>query len=232
MATIYLENLPEEYRRKLCARELSRETIDRLAVSVNEKYLLRKRTFGRVAVGLLVLTILMAVLTLFAPAARRGNMAVEMGAFGFTLLVEIPILAAVYFLAVTRVPRQFAKCLKKGYPELEIEYGYEQICSGSFANGRGARSPSFSMQIEDVFPLKGSADIVAVGFAHGLIVRGNSAFTAGGDDPSEKRGCVIVSAVEKADGKPAVQAADCRVALRIRKGAELGLAPGMYLHRE
>lgn len=231
MVTIRLENLPEEYRKKLCARELTRETIASLAASVSDQYLLRKRTFKKVAVMLPALTLLMAVLTFFAPAAERGSINVILGSFGFTLLVEIVILAAVYFLTVTRVPRQFAKCLQKGYPELEIVYGYAQLTDGSLSNQSRPRQLPFSLQIEQVFALNNSEDVVVVGFVHGLIERGNSVLILDKNDPSGKRTAAIVSAVEKAD-RAVVQAADCNAALKIQKGAQLGLTPGMYLYRK
>ena len=234
MATIHVENLSAEYRRKLCAGELTRETIERLASSISRQYLQRKRVFHWLVFLLPAMTVLMTALSAFAPAAQKGSMTVLWGATAFTVAAEFLILAVVYRLAVTRVPGQFARCLKKGYPELEMEYGYEQLTNGSLA-GTIKKGPSFSLLIEDTFRLKDSEDLIVAGFAHGLIEQGNSAFVDAGNDAENDAGqkplCVIVAALEKAGGKSARQAADCRVALRIQKGAALGLAPGMRLYR-
>jgi hypothetical protein len=229
MARIYLENLPEEYRRKLCARQLTRETIDALACSVSEKCQLRRRGFRRAAILCTGAAVLVAVLTALSPAA--GGAAALLWSFAAMVLMEALILAALYFLAVTRVPRQFVRCLKEGYPELEMVYAYEQLVDGTLAKKKRSQQLPFSLRIEDVFRLNGSGDIVVAGFAHGLIERGNSVWIIDRDDPARERVCAIVTAIEK-NGKGAAQAADCAAALRIRKGAELGLAPGMELYRE
>ena len=134
MARIPIDNLPGEYREKLRNRGLTRETIAALAVSVSKTYLLRKRAFKKVAILLPVITIFMMALSFFAPATKRGSTAAIGWATVVTLLVEVFIMAVVYCLIVNRVPRQFAGCLKKGYPELEMEYGYEQITNGSLAS--------------------------------------------------------------------------------------------------
>ena len=130
MASIYVENLSAECRRRLCARTFTREEVAQLAASLSSVYQLRKRTFRWMIVLLPGMTVLMAVLSYFSPAARAGDMTVTLCSFGFTLLVEIPILAIVWVLAVTRMPRQFARYLKKDYPELVPQFGYEEIVSG------------------------------------------------------------------------------------------------------
>ena len=232
MARIYIESLEEEYRKKLCERKLTRETIDSLAGSISKKYLLQRRALKRVAVLLAVVTILMAAMSFFSPAARSGNMGAIVFSFAFVIVLEILILAGTYYVIVTRVPRQFSQCLQKGYPELMMEYGYEQILSGSLAERQGTRQLPLSLRIEDTFKLKNSEDIVVVGFVHGLIERGNPVMIVDRNDPSKEPAVAVVRAIEKADRKAVAQAADCNVALRIQKGAQLGLVPGMYLYRE
>lgn len=229
---IYVENLEKEYQKKLCAHALSRETIDSLAASISDTFLLRKRVFKKLLILLPAGTLLIGALSLFAPAAQESDIAVLEGSFVFTVLVELLIMAFVYAFYVTRVPRQFARCLKKGYPELEMEYGYEQIVNGSLASNGGRKHPSFSLQIEDVFPLRDSGDIVVAGFAHGLIAKGNSVYIGDKTDASQKRAWALVTALEKTGRQAVAQAADCRVALRLQKGAQLGLKPGMCLYRE
>jgi len=231
MARIYIENLPAEYRRKLSAGELTRETVDSLARSVSKTYQLRRQGFKRAVIICAAIMVLMAVLMLFSPNAQHDSSKVMLYSLTFTGLMVFLILAASYFAAVTRLPRQFDRCLKKGYPELEILYGYEQLISGRLPDNNGTQT-SFSMEIEDTFRLQGSGDIVAAGFAHGLIERGNSVCIMDKNDPAKKQVYAIVTAIETGNQQPAAQAADCRAALRIQRGAALGLTAGMYLYRK
>lgn len=228
---IYIESLNAEYREKLRARKLTRETIDSLASTVSRKYQQKKQAFKKVTVFMIAATILMILMTLLSLNALGGSMKAITFSFAVVAVMEILILAAVYYGVVTRVPRQFAQCLRKGYPELEMEYGYEQIIGGSLADKKNPQRFDFSLEIEDVFHLKNSEDLVVVGFAHGLIARGNSVFILNKDASSQKRTGAVVSAIEKGNGESARQAADCKVALKIQKGAELALTPGMHLYR-
>lgn len=232
MARIYIESLNAEYREKLCARKLTRETIDSLASSVSRKYQQKKQAFKRVMVFMMAATVLMAFMMLLSPNAGGGSMKAIVFSLAAVLVMEILILAAVYHGVVTKVPRQFAQCLRKGYPELEMEYGYKQIIGGSLADKKNPQQFDFSLKIEDVFRLKNSEDVVVVGFAHGLIARGNSVFILNKDASSPKRAGAVVAAIEKGNWEPAMQAADCNVALRIQKGAEFILTPGMYIYRQ
>lgn len=231
MARIHIESLNAEYREKLCSRKLTRETIDSLASTVSRKYLQKKQAFKSVTFFMITATILMVLMMLLSPNAQGGSMKAIAFSLAAVLVMEILILAAVYYGVVTRVPRQFAQCLRKGYPELEMEYGYEQIIDGSFADQKKPQQFDFFLKIEDVFRLKNSKDVVVVGFAHGLIARGNSFFILNKDASSPKRAGAVVTAIEKGNEEPAMQAADCKVALKIQKGAELALAPGMHLYR-
>lgn len=231
MARIYIESLNAEYREKLRARKLTRETIDSLASSVSRKYQQKKQAFKRVTFFMITATILMVLMTLLSPNAQGGSMKAIAFSLAAVLVMEILVLATVYCGVVTRVPRQFVQCLRKGYPELEMEYGYEQILDGSFADQKKPQQFDFSLKIEDVFRLKNSEDVVVVGFAHGMIARGNSVFILNEAASSQKRTGAVVTAIEKGNGEPAMQAADCRVALKIQKGAELALTPGMHLYR-
>ena len=136
MAMLYIENLSDEYRRKLCRRELREDEVASLAAFVSSKFFLHKKGYRLAVILLPTLTVLAAVMSYFSPAARKGNMTVIMWSFAFTLLLEALILVFVYHIAVTRVPRQFADCLKKGYPELCGKYGYERIIDGSLPNDK------------------------------------------------------------------------------------------------
>jgi len=139
MPVIYVENLSSEIRKNLCSGELTRETIEGLACSISEQYRQRERIFRKLVILLPAMTILMAVLTFFSPAAQKSNPKALVISYAFTIVVEMLILVIVRGLAVTRIPRQFARCLKKGYPELEPEFGYEQITNGSLADRKGSR---------------------------------------------------------------------------------------------
>ena len=149
------------------------------------------------------------------------------------ILMEVLILVLAY-VAVCRVPRQFSKCLKAGYPELVIKYGYEQIVSGSLAEPKPSRQLPFSMGIEDIFRLQDSDDIVVVGFVHGLIRKGNAVHIIDKNDPSKGHAVTVVSAIELTNKKKVLEAADCMAALRLKDGTKINmnLVPGMYLYRE
>lgn len=139
---IYVESLPKEYREKLRERKLTREAVDRLAGQVSEKYLLKKRAFKRAVLICAVSSIVLFVLTLIT-AFKSGGCGGSITAILFSCMsvavMEILILAGVYYGAVTRTPRQFAKCLQKGYPELVMSHGYERIVSGELAEEKRSR---------------------------------------------------------------------------------------------
>ena len=131
VAKIYIENLPREYREKLCSRKLTKAAIDSLARSVSERYFRKKRALKRAAVICAASTLLLLVLTALSPVAEQANRNAIIFSFVYLAVLEAAILTAVYYIAVARVPRQFAECLQAGYPELVMYYGYEVIKSGS-----------------------------------------------------------------------------------------------------
>lgn len=229
---IQIDTLTKEYRDKLCSRQLTRETIDSLAGQISRKYLTRRRAFKWAAILCAVSLLIIAALTFLSPNAPSANLPVLLLSILSTAMMEIFILIFVYFAAVTRVPRQFDRCLRKGYPELSVLYGYETLVNGSLAEKRRSEQLPFSLCIEDTFSLKNSQDLVVAGFAHGLISRGASVYILDKENPSAQRTAALVTAIEKGPGKPAALAADCFAALQIKDGKQLGLRPGMYLYRE
>lgn len=229
---IQVESLLKEYRKKLCERTLTKGTVERLAKEVSEKYLLQRKAFRRTVLLYAVIVILLAAMTFLSPAAVKGSVTAVIVSLGFLAALGIMIFSAVYFAVVTRIPRQFARCLKKGYPELEMLYGYEMIISGKAAVERKTQQMPFSMQIEDVFRLQDSDNIIVTGFANGMIAKGNSVFMIDKNDPHRRKAAAIVNRIETDGGKPAAQALDCYAALEIIDGGKYDLRAGMYLYRE
>ena len=229
---IQVESLSKEYRKKLCERTLTKGTVERLAKEVSEKYLLQRKAFRRAVLLYAVIVILLAVMTFLSPAAVKGSMTAVIVSLGFLAALGIMIFWAVYFAVVMRIPRQFARCLKRGYPELEMLYGYEMIISGKAAVERKTQQLPFFFFFEDVFRLQDSDNIIVAGFAHGLIAKGNSVFLIDKNDPHRRKAAAIVNRIETNGGKPAAQALDCYAALEIIDGGKYDLRAGMYLYRE
>lgn len=141
---IQVESLSKEYQEKLRGRTLTKGTIDRLATEISRKYLLQRKAFRRTAVFYAVIVVLLGLMTLLSPSAPEGSAKAILISLGFVAAVGIILFAVIYYAVVTRVPRQFAKCLKEGYPELEMLYGYDMIVSGSAAAGRPSQQMPFS----------------------------------------------------------------------------------------
>ena len=233
MARIHIESLSKEYQRKLCERKLEAQTIESLAASISKKYLQKKRALKKAALLCVFITLLLAVMTFFAPTASAGSRDAFLFSFFIVIFIEVLILLLTYAV-ICRIPRQFSKCLKTGYPELGIKYGYEQIVSGSLAEPKPSRQLPFSMGIEDIFRLKDSDDIVVVGFVHGLIRKGSAVHIIDKNDPSKGHGVAVVTAIELANKKRVLEVADCVAALRLKDGnkIKINLVPGMYLYRD
>ena len=193
---------------------------------------MQRKAFRRTVLLYAVIVILLAAMTFLSPAAVKGSVTAVIVSLGFLAALGIMIFSAVYFAVVTRIPRQFARCLKKGYPELEMLYGYEMIISGKAAVERKTQQMPFSMQIEDVFRLQDSDNIIVTGFANGMIAKGNSVFMIDKNDPHRRKAAAIVNRIETDGGKPAAQALDCYAALEIIDGGKYDLRAGMYLYRE
>lgn len=232
MVHIQLENLEKEYQKKLRERMLTRETIYNLAYSVSKKYHQQKRVLLRLAVIAVFMTLGMALTGIWNSDVSGGNQKVFLISCAVALALELLIFIGVYWIAVTRVPRQFALCLNEGYPELTTILGYEAIRKGDLEELYYLQRYSFSLYIEDVFDLKDSRDIVVTGFAHGLINRSRSVYLVRGKGSLKKEKAAIVSGIEIDSGKSVAQAADCYVALRILNGKEIDPKAGMYLVAE
>lgn len=231
-AKLHIESLSKEYRKKLCSRQLTRATIDSLAGQISRKYQELKRGFRLAAILCTAITLLLPVLTLFSPNAASADPAALLFAFFVSAVIEVLVLIFAYFAVLTRVPRQFDRCLRQGYPELSMLYGYEMLVNGSLTEKKPSQQLPFSLCIEEIFPLKDSQDLVVAGYGHGLITKGYSVYIMDKDDPSRHGTAALVTRIEKAPQKPAALAADCTMALQIKNGKQLGLKPGMYLYRE
>lgn len=226
---IRLDNLPKEYQEKLRSRKMTQKSICSLAHAVSKKYRQQKRALLRIAAASFPVVFGMALLGIFSPTASEGNRSVMLFSC-FTAWVFLQVLlAGIYQIAVTRVPRQFERCLKQGYPELTMVYGYETIRKGFPEESGSARQYPFFMYIEDVMELRNSGDVVVVGFAHGLINRNQSVFLLSPKGTEKEKQAAIVSGIETGPGQPAVRALDCHAALRIRDGKKMNLCAGMCL---
>lgn len=231
-AKIYLQTLSKEYRNKLCQGTLAKGSVNSLAVSISRNYQQQKHRLLLAAAICVILTIAMAVLGCLSPASPSGNQPVFLQACAFVLFFELILFPSIYYLIVTRIPRQFARCLEKGYPELAMTYGYESIISGALVQPFSSLQLPFSLYIEDTFELRNSRDMVVTGFAHGLIKKGFSVYLIDKEDPSRKRKVSIVTRIETSPDISVSEAADCHVALRLQNGKDLAPIPGMYLYRQ
>ena len=237
------ENLSKEYIKKLQQRSLSRQAVDSLAAEISKKCVLHKRAFRRAMIITAAATALLMLLTALSPKALDASPAALTVSFVLLVILEAFIFIFVYFAAVTKIPRQFDRALKAGYPELVEIYGYEVIMSGELSEIRKSRQLPFSMMIEEIFELKDSNNVVVCGFVHGFIARGNSVFIGeiaqenplfNGENALAPKGqpTAIVSAIENNGGKPSKQAAECFVALEIHGVKDFTLRKGMYLYRD
>lgn len=229
---LHLDNLPSQYQKKLKSRGLTKETIDSLASSISHKYVLQKNTLKRTATVFSFIPFFLALLGLFGTSGTGADMTVFILSCMFALVMELVIFVGIYFIAVTRVPRQFSRCLKTGYPELEMIYGYEAITDGSLITPHHSRQFSFYLYVENVLDLKDCNYIVVTGFAHGLIQRNHSVCIACGSDPSPHHDALMVTGIETASGTPSAEASDCPAALRLKNGKSASVRPGMYLYRQ
>lgn len=227
---LHLDSLSKEYQKKLSERKLTYETIFELAVSISKKYLLQKRLIIRIGLISAVMICAMAVMGICSPSASRANPAIILLSCAAAYFLELCVLFFLYFAAVTRIPRQFSNCLKKGYPELSMSLGYEAIVSGSLSSS-SCQLP-FSLMIEDIFNLQGCNDVVVTGFVHGLIRKNCSVHVLNRHASPSVHLVSIVTAIETAPGASAYEAADCRAALRLQDGKDLNLQQGMYLYRQ
>lgn len=230
IAKIHLDSLSKEYQKKLSERKLTYETIFELAVSISQKYMLQKRLIIRIGLISTVMICAMGIMGIFSPAAAKGNPTIILLSCVVAYFLDLCILFFLYFIAITRIPRQFSSCLKKGYPELSMAFGYETIVSGSLSSS-SCQLP-FSLMIEDIFNLQGCNDVIVTGFVHGLIRKNCSVYLLSKDSSPAKHLVSIVTRIEIAPGTTACEVADCRAALQLQNGKKLNLRRGMYLYRQ
>ena len=144
-------------------------------------------------------------------------------------ILFVGLIILLYNLTVTKVPKQFSKYLKMGYPELDMRYGYEAIKHAKNVD-RTNPHPHFVLSIQDTFRLKECNDLVVVGFAQGIISCGTEVFLSETTDRITKQHKVRITAIETGPGKSAQEASDCRVALRIEKGNFYNIKEGSVLY--
>lgn len=229
MARIHIESLSKEYRDKLKNRELSKASIESLFYSISEKYYLRRTKSLYLVIILCVLALFMNISTLLMTKQEINLPFI----FFVVLLPSIAISGIVFFvyhIAVLRVPKQFAKCLEIGYPELVMQYGYEAIKNAK-KTSKPSNQPRFVLSVQDTFHLKDCNDLVVVGFAQGIISYGTEVFLSETMDRTAEQHKVRITAIETGPGKSVKEASDCHVALRVAKGNFYNIKEGSVLYR-
>lgn len=228
MARVYIESLAKEYRDKLKNRELSKASIETLFNSISEKYHLRRT---RVLYFLIILCVLVLFMNASTLMMIQKPITLQMVCY-IVLMPSVAVIAIiflVYYICVTRVPKQFSKCLGIGYPELVMQYGYEAI---KHAKGKpvAGNHPRFVLSVQDTFHLKDSNDLVVVGRAQGTIACGMEVFLSETADRTSTQHKVRITGIETGPGKAAKEAADCHVALRVEKGNFYEIKVGSVLY--
>ncbi|PJI07825.1 MULTISPECIES: hypothetical protein [Clostridium] len=131
MGVLYIEGLSDEYKKKIKKRELSLKSIDSIFHSIKDTYHQRKKGMLCASIMLTAIFLIMDVMT--ALNELKTNQ-LNMSTLVFPIVIIPFILALCYFLCVSRIPRQFNKCLKIGYPELMDQYGYDAIKAPKIKN--------------------------------------------------------------------------------------------------
>lgn len=228
MARLYIESLSKEYCNKLKNRQLSKTSIEQLFRTISEKYHLRRKR-------MLPLMIIVSVLMLFMGGSTlmmmQHEITVQMVGYVFLLpcFVTVALIVFVYHISVLRVPKQFAKYLEIGYPELVMQYGMEAIKNAK-KMPYPDNHPHFVLSVRDVFHLKEGNDLIVAGVAQGMITCGQEVFLSETADRTSAQHKVRITGIETGPGKAAKQAADCHVALKIEKGNFYEIKAGSVLY--
>ena len=89
------------------------------------------------------------------------------------VLISIISFPLMYYFAMARVPLQFTRCLKIGYPDLASIYGFKAIrqyarkSEHEVSEEISKQYPSCVLRIEDTFSFNNSNDLVVVGNLQG-----------------------------------------------------------------
>lgn len=139
MGVIYIEGLTNEYKKKIKKRELPLKLIDSIFHSIRDTYHKRKKAMLHVSIMVIAIFLIMDVMVALNQLKTNGlGMDFILGNLVlFPIVIIVFVLALCYFLCVSRIPRQFNKCLKIGYPELIDQYGYDAIKAPQLKTNNG-----------------------------------------------------------------------------------------------
>lgn len=250
MARIYIESLSREYKKKLKNRELTREEVNGIFLTVADNYKRRKKSFMAVSIMLAVIMGLMVVMTLmYKPEGEGLDGNGVLFIIWLQLLFYIVIMFILYYLGMAKVPLQFSSCLKKGYPQLVNEYGFKAIreyakkAKDENTNPMNEEVNDLSIEevkrnidnlacilkIEDTFNLSNYADLIVVGFLEGRICRGDKVYILTGSNGNYIES--EIAAIEIGPRQQVNEAANRHVALGIKNGRGMGIKKGMIVFK-
>jgi len=241
VVVVYFESLSSEYKKKLKKRELTRAEVKSLFQYLAIKYKERKRRFEIFTVIFLALCVAFSSMSLIH-TARQGKFDIEMGVFLVSIWVLISIISfpLMYYFAMARVPLQFTRCLKIGYPDLASIYGFKAIrqyarkSEHEVSEEISKQYPSCVLRIEDTFSFNNSNDLVVVGNLQGKIQRGDVVYVSLEYENYSIETQIIaieIIAIEIAYNTPANEAVNRKVALRIKEGRKYGVKKGMMVYK-
>lgn len=230
MTRIYVESLSKEYCNKLKNRQLSKTSIESLFDSISKKYHQRRKMMFFLTIMVCVVMLFMSISTLMMTHPENITPLFAGCVILLPCLATVAILVFVYFIAVSRVPKQFDRYLKIGYPEMVIQYGYEAMKNAKKASRQSTTRPRFVLSVTEVFHLKEGNDLIVMGLTQGTIVCGMEVFLSETTERTATQHKVRITGIETGSGKSASQASDCHVALRIEKGNFYNIKQGSVLY--
>ena len=140
---------------------------------------------------------------------------------------------------MAKVPMQFSGCLKTGYPELTNKYNFEAIrnYTNEDTNEYARKSSSTTSEIqssniliiEDAFNLVKNNDIVVVGYLQGTMRADDVINNASEKEEEDTYITTKIVSIETTPQRPAKEASNCNVGLRIKDGKSYNIKKGMVI---
>lgn len=129
MAVLYTESLSDECKNKLKNRQMSQESIDHIFHLIKDIYHKRKKAMLHMSIMITAMFLIMDVMVAYNKIkTSKLDMNFTLKVLVLFPIIIIPLILGIcYYICLARVPRQFSKCLKIGYPELIDQYGYDAI---------------------------------------------------------------------------------------------------------
>lgn len=242
MARIYYESLSREYKKKLKKRELPEKTVKSLFITIAKRYNEKKKAMKLAYIICTGSFLLVGSMGFIKLTQDEGLKLSSFGLFvALPLLSLIFILGLTYYLGVAKVPMEYTRALKRGYPELVDKYSFKAIRNyndreaNEYATKSSETPPkihsSNALVIEDTFNLLRSTDIVVVGYLQGTMAAGDMINIA---SEKQQEGNYIktkIVSIEVPSQKAAIEASNCNVALRIKDGKGYNIKKGMVIFK-